>query len=118
MNRKQRNFGLNDSKYNKKKEKILKKMIKDVYSLGKPRKIESLSENRHYYYNESDPCSYIEYMIVKTDDIEYFIENEVRLPYINSPYDCTGQHFTQFIHYTQNCKDNSWNIIHHIGIDY
>lgn len=116
MNRKQRNFGLNDSKYNQKQKKILKKCLKNAYSLGKPKKIESLSKNWHVYADTD--CSYIEYMIVKTDNIESFIENEVRLPYINSLYDCTGQHFTQFIHYTQNCKDNSWNIIHHIGIDY
>lgn len=117
MNWRQRHFeGLNGQ--NQKQEKILKKRLRDLYSLGEPKKIESLSENWHYRADKFDDCSYIEYGIVKTDNIEEFITDNVRLPYINSPYDCTGQHFTRFIHYSKNHANNTWCIIHHIGIDY
>lgn len=65
---------------------------------------------------------YTEYGIVEEDgtettdeEIEEYIERCIKLPEINSPYDCTGQHFTRWVDYKRTPAGIA--IVHSVGMD-
>ena len=65
---------------------------------------------------------YTEYGIVEEDgtettdeEIEEYIEKCIKLQEINSPYDCTGQHFTRWVDYKRTPAGIA--IVHSVGMD-
>lgn len=50
------------------------------------------------------------------DEIDEFFKEYVRIEYIPSPYDCTGQAFTNWIHWHRN-PDGVISYVHSIGVD-
>lgn len=85
-----------------------------VDPLAKP-----LTEEFRVLYDEEG--GYKEYAVLaedgptSDDEIEDFIKYHVLLPEINSPYDCTGQHFTRWVYWKR--KPAGIVIIHSVGLD-
>ena len=71
-----------------------------------------IQDDPYGYYTMLIECP--EWVNTKEDDEEWF-EEEEKMVYMPSPYDCTGQHFTLWYKFVE--RRGKWYCYHHVGVD-
>lgn len=115
---------MNKSKEQKRQEKLLKRLMKKSFNRGIPKPVESLLSKSRVRYDDDYPEGWKEYGFIpfhttedwSDDEIEEYLDECVKMPYINSPYDCTGQAFTFGIEWHRN-PSGLVSFIHRVGLD-
>ena len=102
-----------------KQREIIKRIIKKNFNQGEACEVLPLTAAARVGYSD-DSDSYVEYGFLKckgySDDEVREILDEVIRYQVYSPYDCTGQPFTQWIDWHRN-PSGLISYVHHIGID-
>ena len=112
---------------NKRDEKVVRKMFKhyaktQMYNLKDPYVV-SLMRSPRQGCGSYD--GYVEYGLYELEEdqkslsdqeLEDMVYESFRIPFYNSPYDCTGKPFTEYISVHKN-PCGLVSIVHHVGFD-
>ena len=105
--------------FTKQQKKVMGRIVKRAMRLNPCKPVESLRYADRCVYLDFDTCKLYGFIELPEDmsdgEIDDWFEWNMRRR-INSPYDCTGQWFTEYIDWHRN-PDGVISFVHTMGLD-
>lgn len=101
--------------------KRAKHILRRIYNQGMPQPPMSLQDDLHILYDE-DGEGWKEYGFFELEEdytdkeIDELLWEEIGRQYCWTPYDCTGQAFTYWIHWHR-CPNGMISVVHRVCLD-